>query len=518
MKKNKPLLKGALILTVASVFSRILGFLYRIFLSNIIGAEGMGIFQMIFPVFILCVSICSGGIQIAVSRFVAESSQNKIKCLSVLRASILMSGAFSLITAFALCIFSNDIAIFALGDIRCAALLKYIAIAVPFAAFHSCVIGYYLGVKNTNIPALAQIFEQLFKFISLYVMYLVFSGNGHVFSAKIAVISVVISELAGSLFLLTAIYTTRLSLVKGTSTGVRKINPVQKLKNTFSDIKQLFSISYILTLNKIMLNFLQSLEAIIIPIALVKYGLDRNESLSIYGILTGMSLPVISFPSALISSLSMVIMPMVAEANVYGKSGSLKHATNVSTQVSCICGIFCFGMFMFFGDFIGSVVFGHPLAGSYIKNLAWLCPFMYLSISLGSILHGLGKTSAAFWHNLTSLIIRIAFIWFLVPQIGITAYFWGLLISTLATVFLHAYVIATTIDFNFSAMSSIIKPALWLIISLSAGLFLENILKLIFTFLCFSGLIAEIVSVCLCGVFMTLLFGFFMISSFKKAN
>lgn len=429
-----------------------------------------------------------------------------------------MSGILSLITAFVLYIFSDNIAIYALGDIRCSGLLQYIAIAIPMAAFHSCIIGYYLGVKNTTIPALAQIFEQVFKFAALYVISLVYAGNSYHMSAKIAVISVVISELAGSLFLFAAIYTTRLSVIGGVSASLRTFHPAQKIKNTLSDIRQIFSVAYILTLNKILLNFLQSVEAIIIPIVLVNYGLSRSESLSIYGILTGMALPVISFPSALINSLSMLIMPMVAEANAYGKTGSMKHTTTVSTQVSCICGIFCFGIFMLFGDFIGSVLFGQELAGSYIKNLAWLCPFMYLSISFGSILHGLGKTGAAFWHNLISIIIRIGFLWFFVPQIGITAYFWGLLISTLITTFLHAYVISTSIDFHFSATESIIKPALWLTISLGAGIFLKNILQWVLTSLSLSGLFPELVSFCLCGGLVTLIFGYFLFQSLQQEH
>lgn len=518
MGKNKTLIKGAAILTTAGVCSKLLGFLYRIFLSNLIGAEGMGTFQLVMPIFMFCISLSSGGIQIAVSRFVAESNKNRIKCLAVLRASLIMSGILSVITAGVLYIFSQDIALMFLNDAHCGDMLQYISLAVPLAAFHSCIVGYYFGVKNTVIPAIAQIFEQVFKFLALYVISLVFAGNGHEITAKQAVFTILFSELAGSLFLFAAIYTTRLSIISTPQKKAVSIPIRKKLRNTYDDIKQLFSVAYILTINKIMLTLLQSVEAIIVPIVLIKYGLTRTESLSIYGILTGMSLPVISFPSALITSISMIIMPMVAEANVSDNKASVNHSARISTYSSCVLGIFFFGIFMYFGNFIGTTVFHQPLAGKYIINLSWLCPFMYLSITFGSILHGLGKTTTTFLHNLISLLIRIGFLWFFVPQIGITGYFWGILISTLVQTFLHAYAISLSIDFEFSAMNYIIKPALWLFISLGAGIFTENIITMIFSNIHFSGFLSQILSFLICGGLITIVFGFFMLSSLGKSR
>ena len=74
MLNKNPIIKGTIILTIASLLSRIIGFLYRIFLSNLIGAKGMGVFQLIFPVLVFCIALSCGGVQIAVSRFVAESN------------------------------------------------------------------------------------------------------------------------------------------------------------------------------------------------------------------------------------------------------------------------------------------------------------------------------------------------------------------------------------------------------------------------------------------------------------
>ena len=165
--------------------------------------------------------------------------------------------------------------------------------------------------------------------------------------------------------------------------------------------------------------------------------MTSNDALSVYGILTGMALPVVTFPSAINTSVSTMILPAIAGENAGGKSQNVIKTTEVSVWFSFVTGIFCIGIFLCYGDFIGTTIFGHSEAGEYIKILAWLCPFMYLSITLGSVLHGLGKTNTAFVHNVIGTIIRLVCLWFIVPLIGITGYLWGLLISNLLTTLLH---------------------------------------------------------------------------------
>ena len=145
-------------------------------------------------------------------------------------------------------------------------------------------------------------------------------------------------------------------------------------------------------------------------------------------------------------------------------------------------------MFLCYGDFIGTTIFGHSEAGDYIKILAWLCPFMYLSITLGSVLHGLGKTNTAFIHNVIGTVIKLFCLWFVVPVIGITGYLWGLLISNLVITFLHGFYIFKKIHFSFSATDNIIKPSAWLFCSIVAGKLINYILG----FSSFSGKIFDI--------------------------
>lgn len=499
MFKANQIIKGTLVLTITGTLSRILGFLYRIFLSNLIGAEGMGIFQLIFPVLTFCVSLSCGGIQIAVSRFVAES-KSKAQSFLVLVSSVIMSLFLSALTGLVLYQFSMQISIHIIKNEACTQLLKYASFTIPMTAFHACISGYYLGLKKTFVPAWSSVFEQVIKVVALYILGLVWIGSNIQITPLIAVYSMILAELGGVLFCLVAICS-------------EKRYPI-KIKNLFSTMKSTFSVSYVLTLNKLMLTFLQCIEAILVPIVLMKSGASNSEALSIYGILTGMALPVVTFPSAINSSVSTMILPTIAEANTSDEPRKVKKTTEFTIWFSMVTGIFCIGIFLFFGDFIGTNIFGHPEAGYYIKTLAWLCPFMYLSITLGSVLHGLGKTTAAFIHNVIGTFIKLGFLWFIVPKIGITGYLWGLLISNLVVTALHAIYVSKYVEFAFSAVENIIKPTVWLLLSLFAGALVRYILG----FASYHGKSYNIFTAIMSAIFVCIIFLYFATKKIKAMS
>lgn len=496
MSVKKQIIKGTIVLTCATLTSRVLGFLYRIFLSNLIGAKGMGIFQLIFPVLGFCIALSCGGIQIAVSRFVAESKNNASRFM-IFISSIIMSLLLSGLTTVCLFFYAKPISMYIIKNVECYELLKYASITIPLASFHSCVSGYYLGMKKTFVPAVSSVVEQLVKVAAVYIIGMVCIGNHIKITPMLAVYSMIISECSGIIFCVIA-----LSSEKKYSFRIREL---------FSSMKKLFSVSYILTLNKIMITFLQCFEAILVPLVLMKSGSSSDEALSIYGILTGMALPVISFPSAINSSVSTMILPTIAGANTDGDKLQVRKTTEVSIWFSLVMGIFFIGFFLYFGDFIGGTIFGHSQAGEYIKILAWLCPFMYLSITMGSILHGLGRTNAAFVHNVIGTTIRLACLWFLVPQVGIVGYLWGLLGSDLIVTLLHGRYIKKDIHFSFDCVNNIILPVIWMICSMSAGW----LMKYILSFSSFHGRMFRFISSGISGVVLLGVFLYFLLRQLK---
>lgn len=170
------IIKGAIILTLAGFASRIIGFFYRIFLSYTIGAEGMGIYQLIFPIYAMSCSLTASGIQTAISKFVSGKMAvgDKKGARNIFITGLTISLALSALACYILFYYADFISVQFLEETRCAELLRLLAYSVPFAAVHSCINGYYYGLRRTNVPAISQLIESLVRMGTSYVLYIIF--------------------------------------------------------------------------------------------------------------------------------------------------------------------------------------------------------------------------------------------------------------------------------------------------------------------------------------------------------
>ena len=176
------------------------------------------------------------------------------------------------------------------------------------------------------------------------------------------------------------------------------------------------------------------------------FGLDNTSALSIYGILTGMSLPLILFPSAITNSVSVMLLPAIAEEQAKENHAAISKTIGMTIKYCLILGFLSTGFFFFLGDTLGMLLFKNEFAGTFIKTLSFICPCLYLSTTLTSILNGLGSTTLSFVQNTIGLVIRILFVLFIIPTYGIQGYLWGLLVSELAISGLSLFFLRKYID------------------------------------------------------------------------
>ena len=226
--------------------------------------------------------------------------------------------------------------------------------------------------------------------------------------------------------------------------------------------------------NRLIMNVLQSAEAIMIPNKLEEFGLTGSQAVSIYGILTGMAMPFIMFPSAIVNSLAVVLLPTVARQQSIGNKSGIQKNLLLSVRYSLYMGILCIGIFTVFGHDLGMTVFRNHDAGSFITILAWLCPFLYLATTMGSVLNGLGKTTITFKNNCISLLIRLCFVFFGIPQFGIHACLWGMLVSEIILVLLHGLALQRQVGFSIDAWDMLVKPAFCLMVTLGIQVLLPD--------------------------------------------
>ena len=204
MDHKKTVLRGAFLLTAAGFLSRIMGFFYRIFLSRIIGAEGLGLYQMIFPILALALSVTSAGLSTAISHQVSRKNAlgDKRGIWNIFFAGAAFSLLLSFLAAGLLRSYAGVLAEVFLKDVRCEELLKYLALAIPFASLHAIVTGCFIGRKKTGLPALSQLFEQLIRILSSLLIWQIFQEKGFAPTPLIAVGGMLASEILTSLLTL----------------------------------------------------------------------------------------------------------------------------------------------------------------------------------------------------------------------------------------------------------------------------------------------------------------------------
>ena len=324
--------------------------------------------------------------------------------------SVSLSGLLALFVYWLAPWIASDI----LKETRTIDLLRLMSLAMIPSAIHACFNGYYYGKKNSIPPAICQIAEQIARVLGTFLIYHILLDQGHTLEPIHAVWGLVISELAGLLVNTTSY----ILLIKNDSDTHKK----KSFSMFIHPIKALGIMAIPLTLNHVLMTLSHSLEHLLLPQQLMLFGYSSDEALSHFGILTGMALSVIFFPSAITNSLSVLLLPRISETKSRGDMCAVMDTIKGALCCGVALGSLCTFIFLFSADWFGSFVFDNTLAGFYIRILSILCPFMYTSSLLSSIVNGLGYASLTLACNLSGCAVRILAICFLVPIYGMYAY------------------------------------------------------------------------------------------------
>ena len=337
MELHNPLIKGTFILTVTGLLTRFMGFFYRIFLSHTFGAVQVGLYQLNFPIYALG-SVASRLVQ-----------GRKKEARQLLYTGLLITLSVSCCFTIFLQKFAPFLAGSVLGDRRCEHLLILLSYVFPFSAIHSCITGYCLGLKDTKIPSSSQLLEQTVRIFSVLVICQFLNHTEGSSGIWIAVLGLIFGEIASALYSLKCVRN---------KPGLHFLIPSSlSLQQMFSDAKELIKLSLPLTGNRILLNILQSIEAVSIPASLLIYGLSTSDALSTYGVLTGMALPCILFPSALTNSASTMLLPAITEAQTQKNVQRIKKMIRSSLCGCIFLGTGCLAGFFLLGPVLGRLLF-----------------------------------------------------------------------------------------------------------------------------------------------------------------
>ena len=466
---SHPLIKGTLILTLASFITKIMGFFYKIFLSHAIGAEGIGIYQLIFPIYGLAMTLAVSGIQIGISRFCgsAFSSKKQEKSWGYFLTGTLFSCTISIFLAIILYLNAGTISSYLIREARCKSLLEIVALSLLPSTLHNCINSWYYAKKQTEIPAFSHLLEQGIRILASWLIYQILLGHNMTATPLLAVWGMFFGEFAACLFSIVCFW------LHSHKTFFFSLSTYKTCA------KELYGFSFPLTLNRLLFASLSSVETILIPQRLLLFGSSSTRALELYGVLTGMTLPFLMFPSSFTTSASTVLMPMVAGEQAKGNSKKIQTTIEQTIKYCLMLGIFAMVVFFLYGNDLGTAVFHNAEAGAYLQTLAFLCPFFYLNGTLSSILTGLGKTGLCLLQNVIGLAIRIGFVLFMIPKWGMVGYLWGILASQFVVTLLNVYFIYRQVPFHFSFLTEFIFPTAAAILSTDISFFVyQKILSL----------------------------------------
>ena len=429
-------IKGTLILTAAGLLSRLIGFFYRIYLSRCFGEENIGIYQLITPVISLGFSLCAAGYQTAVSKLAAEAAAGCASPYSAqsrkpLYASLLISLPLSLLCTFLTYTLADPIGVILLKEPRTVILLKIIAFSFPFVGIHACINGWFYGMKKAGLPSAAQLIEQLTRVACVYLITRKAILAGRLPDISAAVFGLTIGELISmTVAIVTFLPYCDHPTYEAEASGER--NPKKSTQVSFlALLPSLLSTALPLTANRLVINLLGSAESVAIPEMLRRFGYDTETALSVFGVLTGMALPLIFFPNALTGSVAVMLLPMISENCCLQKYHTVKRLTFRTLKYCLLMGFGCLLVFTLGGPFLGKILFHSTLAGRCIRTLGFICPFLYLDTTLSGILQGIGKSGVLFLVNIFCLLTRLAFVYLAVPFFGLQGYLWGMLTGQL---------------------------------------------------------------------------------------
>lgn len=423
---KKTIIKGTLILTIAGLLTKILGFYNRIFLTRLIGVVELGKNQLIFPIYMFVFACCSQGISTTLTKqtsyYIGKGSKEKADY--IFKLSICISTILSLLLALTIYLNSDLISYKLLKNTDCGILLRIITIAMPFVAIKSCINFYFIGIDKPGYHGFSHLIEQIIRISAAYILSLFVMADK--VNAVLAVIAVVIGEVSATVISIVIYYVNRAKANKS-KTVTEKIPLTPKEKRY---VRQYFKNDAIpITINNLIFTLFSTLEAIIMPAMLFYYYNDSDTALEMFGIVTGIVIPFILFPATITTSLSTMLLPAISYANARKDIRAINSALKNCIVFCLFLGALASAGFYVLGIPMCEIAFKSKEAGILLKKLCLLCPLIYTSGNLTSILNGIDKSFFALICNVIGISIRICFIFLMVPNYGLNAYAIGMFTS-----------------------------------------------------------------------------------------
>lgn len=437
-------LRGTLILIVAGMITRLLGFLNRIVVARLMGEEGVGLYMMALPSLFLLITLTQIGLPIAIAKRVAEAKaqNNDEKIKRILIYSIFIITCSSIAFSSAMFLLTPIIARYLMTDIRTLYPLLAVIPSVPIIAFTSIIKGYFQGMHNLKPQSFAIVIEQIVRISTIFLLIQVLLPFGIEYAATGAMLSIFVGEIASFLYLLLAF---------------KKQKEIRLREQFFSYLhkgkqvrKELFSIAIPNTGSRLISSFSSFLEPILVSQSLAIAGYSIAQSTRQYGELTGYAMPLLFLPTFITNSISIALVPSISEADAQGNKQLIHHRIHQSVRISFASGALATVIFTLFATPILTYMYDTTSANKFIIFMAPFFLFLYIQAPLQATLFALDLAKHAMKNSFIGSVCK--FILLIVfasqPKIGIMGVAIAINTSIVLITLLHVRVLYKTIHFK----------------------------------------------------------------------
>ena len=457
---NHKFLKGTLILTISSIVVKVIGSLNWIILSRVMGGEGIGLYQMGFPIYLMAITVSSAGIPVAISIITAEKLAQKdylgaqrvfhISLRLLLLTGLIFSGALLFGAGW---LIDNHL----IRDGRAYYSIIALAPAVFFVTFLSSFRGYLQGWQIMTPTAASEIVEQLTRVVTMIFFANMFMPRGLAYAAGGASMGAGVGAFCGLLVL--CWFYTRLKKQFHNEINNQKVEFAKE--SSWDVVKRLVRLALPVSMSSLMLPVVANLDLLIVPARLEVAGFNVSEATEMFGYLTGMAVPLINLSTILTASLAISLVPAISESRIMKDQAGIKAKLKTAFSVTSIITIPCtIGLFIL-AEKIATMIYNAPNAAPAIQTMSTAIFMLGLHQVSTGILQGLGKTTIPVINMIIAATTKVVLSWVLtaIPEMGIKGAAWATVSDIGVAAIMNLFFIYKYTGFSLS-IGGVLKPFL----------------------------------------------------------
>ncbi|ADO77871.1 putative polysaccharide biosynthesis protein [Halanaerobium praevalens] len=455
--KKGSFIKGAAILTAAGLTARVMGFGYRVILTRIIGAEGMGLYQMAYPIYTVLLVISRSGIPVALAKLIADkiAAEKKKEAYKIFKVARKMSFIVGLIISIIMAVIAKPLISLLALDPRSYYAVLAISPAIFVVSIMAAYRGFFQGLQDMVPTAKSQILEQFIRMFTMVGLVIVLVPQGLDYAAAGASFGAVTGALAGLLILLYIYSKRKETIFSFLETGYDSID-----LNTKDVVQKIVSLAVPITLGALVMPIMSLVDLVFVPNRLQAAGYAVREATALYGMFSAVAMPLVNFPTIITVSLAASLVPAIAEAFTLGKQKLINYRTQTALRLTVLISLPASTGLFLLAKPLTDIIFAEPKAAVPLQFVAWGVFFIALQQTSTGILNGIGKTSIPAKNLMIGAIFNAVINYSLtaIPAFGIRGAALGTTIGFAIAAFLNLYHVRKECKFKIDTKSLILKP------------------------------------------------------------